>query len=333
MGFLESYSGTPMGSVQNTGGIGNTASTNQIQSTIGPGGLLGYGSGGVSQPTTYTDSMGNHYSSAGAASAANQKIDMAKAAQQGIIAGGKVAVNSLEQQYQDKTLPFARQVEQGQQGINQGEAQNALNLRRSNTSIGQGVRQGIRSVGVSLANKNALSSGAAPAAAEAWAKQGGLQLNQARNQSALESQKLDTTQTNLNQTKEDTLASLLRFKVTESDRIYHDVMQRLNDLNAYTGVGGVVDTHGQDAIVNDALHRLDQLDIALQQRLAAAHGLTPDEINAKAAEMDVAGAAANPFAVDQPNVQTPGGPPQTQIPFLLAKPKDEVPINQPLAVA
>lgn len=282
----------------------------------------------------YRDAFGGTHSSQAEADARNAIFNQARSAEQQAVSGSRSGVNQLEGAYQDKVLPFAQTYETGQQGINQGRVNNALSLRRTTQQIGQGVRQGIKSGGVYLANANALDSSASGALAKAYARQGGMQLNQASNQAALKGQEYDTTQANLERQKNDTLRSLSLFRNNEVDRIGRELEAKLQAVEqdaAGKGATGFLNVLEQkNSVTNDAYARLDRLDQVLKDRMAAAKSLTPEQINAQSVQADQAGAAANPFDYNPTTVIAPGGVPQTQIQPLSIAPRKQ---DEPLAIA
>lgn len=283
-------------------------------------------------PTWYFDKLGNRFSSSGAAAANNQKIDAARVSREGIEAGGRTSVDALEAGYGDKVRTFTRGIETGEQNINEGRVNNALNLRRSIAAIAGDIRQGMRSTSTLLGNKNAGDSGASDAAAKAYSRLGNKQVGGARNSAALKTGELDTQQGQLDKEKEDNLQSLNTYLNAEINRISEDVWAKLNALNASTGISGAVDMSGRDKIVQNAVARLHALNLMKDQRLAAARPLTAEEIQAEAVKRDAAGAASEPlYPTDGVTyaAEPAGGAPISQLP-VVARPRDEDPLLAPV---
>lgn len=292
----------------------------------------------VGTPTTlssggggYSGGGGGYNAAAAAAAAKAAAIETARTqalqARAPIISGAQVGVNTLENTYNDKTNQFTRDLQNQSDAWNLGSATNQLNLRRSMRDIASGVRQGLRSAGVSLANMNALDSGAAEAAARAYARVGGRQTGEARNTAALESSKLDTQAVALNRFKEDTIQSINQYGAVEVDRIGRETFEKLNAIDLAAEAQGVppnaIDVmNDKNEITSDAIRRLAIIDARRAARIEEAKLLSPEEIMAKAIEMDQAGAAASPFQVEGPEVVAPGGPPLSQLP-VLARPRDD----------
>lgn len=285
-------------------------------------------------PTWYFDKLGNRYSSAGAAGASNQKIDAARISREGIEAGGRVGVDALEAGYGDKVRSFTRGYETGMGNVNEGRINNQLNLRRSVNAIAGDIRQGMRSTSTLLGNKNAGDSGAADAAAKAYARLGNKQVGGARNTAELKSGEIATQETQLTREKEDNLRSLDKYLNAEINRISEDVWSKLQALNASTGVAGAVDMSGRDKIVQNAVQRLHALNLEKDARLQAARALTPQEIMEKAIQRDQAGAASEPYyPTDGSLVAQPGGgAPISQLPIYARPSDDEDPLVAPLAL-
>lgn len=242
------------------------------------------------------------------------EIDAANEAEKTVLTGARQGFDTLRQGYLDKTLPFARTVETGQTTINTGRVNNALNLRRSGQQIGTDLMTGMRSGGVNLANANALNSGAAPAMARAYALEGRKQYQQASNAAALKGQEFDTSQQSLDQQKEDTLRSLAMYRKVEARRVFENLREKLQALEKQDP-SNVIDPTADWRLLDQANRQLDRLDAELKDRLKAAASLTPEDINAKAYQADLAGEAGNPFDYNPTTVVTPGGAPQTQLPI------------------
>lgn len=275
-----------------------------LQAPLLPGGTTtaGFTGGGSTGPTAAEI--------AAAAKVANL-IKGYDVTQGGIQAGGRQSATDVGNTYDTNTRTFLSGLQTGQDTLNSNRANNFLNLRRGMASIASGVRQGLRSGGVQLGNMNALDSGAAEALARAWARAGNTQTADARNQFTLGNSALDTQQGTLNRQRDDTLYGLDRYKATELDRISNDVLNKLQVLDTQAqgdGTGWHANMGIRDSIINDAIARLNAIDQMRADRLAAVHGLTPEEAAAKAVEMDQAGAVgSSPFAIEGPTVNTPGG--------------------------
>lgn len=241
--------------------------------------------------------------------------------QEGIQGGANTTARDIGNTYDANNRSFISTFLNGQDTINNGLANNQLNLRRSMASIASGVRQGLRSGGVLLANSNALDSGAADALARAYATTGNQQAGDARNQAALTDQDLATQEASLQRQKDDSLAGLSTYRDTEVDRLSNDVLNKLKVLDAQggaQGVNGVVDLGFRDKLIAGAVDRLNQIDADRAAKLSGIKQLSPEEAAAKAAEMDQAGVAGtNPFQVDGPTVVAPtgNGAPISQLPI------------------
>ena len=247
-------------------------------------------------------SDGRWYSSAAAATAAKaeQTRRNIQTTQQGYTDAANQSATDVRNKYQGDVQKFLATIQNGQDDINSGMANNALNLRRSMANIAGGIRQGIKSGGVQLANMNATDSGAADAMARAYATMGNQQAGDANNEAALKEAELNTQQVKLNRDRDEGVAGFDRERDAEVNRIRGDLRNKLAILDAQgaaEGVNGVVDMGIVDRVINQAVAQLAAVDQMRGQRLAGINALDKAGANAKAAEMDVAGMeGTSPFS-------------------------------------
>jgi len=271
-------------------------------------------------------SDGRWYPSAAAATAA--KADKVRKSTLTSQAGYRDAATQqgtdVRNKYQADVQKFLATIQNGQDDINSGKANNALNLRRSMSNIAGGIRQGIKSGGVQLANMNATDSGAADAMARAYAQMGNQQAGDANNEAALKFGELDTTQVKLNRDRDEGVQGFDREREAEVSRIRGDLRNKLAALDAQAaaeGVNGVVDMGIVDAVVNQAVSQLAAVDSMRQRRLGAVKALGMDQVNQRAAEMDSAGMEGTaPFAAGNEGIafgvsgESPMGAATSQLP-------------------
>lgn len=263
-----------------------------------------------------------------------EEIQMARAreavqkSQSAIKTGGAQTVSDVGNTFSTNTRKFVNTIGDTQADIDRNRSNTALNLRRSMASIINGVRQGLRSGGVTLANMNALDSGAADAMARAYSRAGGQQTGEARNVAALQNQEFDVNQKRLNREREEGWREFDVYRDTEVDRIRRDVRSKLVSLQASAVEQGLpegtVDMGIVSELVDDAIARLAEVDKVRSAALAKIRALTPDEVNARAYEMDIAGAEGlNPFAVNGPGTIAPTAPtegaPLSQLPIFVKR--------------
>lgn len=251
---------------------------------------------------------GGGYDSA-KAEAENRMRRRIRIGEKGIKSAGKGRVNRLVNTYDDKTRNFLRNFGESQRNINTGQTNNALNLRRSLASTASDVRQGLRSGEVDLGNMNALDSGAAEAMSRAWARVGGRQTNEARNEAALQTRELDADQVALNQERDDTVRSLHNFYQAEKQAINADLENRLDNLWVQAdeqGLGAEVHRGLRNQLLNQAIRRIRRLEEYRKNRMKDIYAFTPEQILQEAAKMDTAGVGANPFDVGEIEVDRPG---------------------------
>lgn len=339
------------------------------RSPVGPS-IFGIGAQGPTQvngvydpgrPTTPTQPTGNTgvigsdgrwYSSAAAATAAATAAKAEKTrkniqtTQQGYTDAANQSATDVRNKYQGDTQKFLATIQNGQDDINSGMANNALNLRRSMSNIAGGIRQGIKSGGVQLANMNATDSGAADAMARAYATMGNQQAGDANNEAALKEAELGTQQTKLARDRDEGVAGFDRERDAEVNRIRGDLRNKLAMLDAQgaaEGVDGAVDMGIVDRVINQAVAQLAAVDQMRGQRLGQVQALDKSGANAKAAEMDVAGMeGTSPFSASTEGIafgvggESPMGAATSQLPQyardengnLIAVPKKDQ--NQPV---
>lgn len=271
--------------------------------------------GGSSAPApapTYSDIFGGTHGSLDQANAVNQAYNTALQSRTSALSGSASGVNSLEQQLADKSNSFTRDYGSQVDALNLGRSQNQLNLRRSMSNIASGIRQGVNSGNVSLANMNALDSGAARALVQAYSTVGNKQAGEARNQSALQDQQFGTQEQTLARYRDDTIASLNQFANVEIDRIGRELEAKLATIDQQAEQAGVpADAinviNDKNGVTQDAFRRIQVIKANRDKRIAEAKLLSPEEVMARAVQMDQAGAAADPFQVSEPEVVAPGG--------------------------
>lgn len=247
----------------------------------------------------------------------------------GIESGYRTKVTDNTNSYRGKGQGFTNDLRTGQEGVNSGRANNALNTRRSMGAIATDVRTGLRSGGVALANMNATDSGAADAMARAWAVTGNNQAGVVRNEAQLVTDQLNADQVKLDRQEAQGIASLSNWRSTETNRISNQLyneLQVLENKAVTEGVGGVVDMGYRDRLIAAATQELNDIDNTVRAELGAINGLTPEQVEQQALAMEAAGSGVrNPFAVEETTVQTPeSGAPISQIGGPVRRPEDEL---------
>jgi hypothetical protein len=241
------------------------------------------------------------------------------------VSGGQTTLANKGSEYSGNQQKFVNDITDSQNTINTGKATNALNLRRSMSSIAGGVRQGLRSGGVMLANMGASDSGAAQAMADAYGKEGNSQASDANNQAMLQDEQLNTQQVKLNRDKEQGIGNFQTWKDTQTNTIKQGLLADLGTLNQQAASAGLagVDLNQVNDLVNTALAQMAAIDARTAGQLGGVRGSTAEEANARAIEMDKAGqAGGNPFATGGVDLFQPAGggqelqgAPITQIPL------------------
>ena len=269
---------------------------------------------------------GRWYANAGQAQAA-QRADIergVRTSQAGYRDAATQQATDVRNKYQNDTQKWLATLQNTQDEINSGLANNALNLRRSMSNIASGIRQGIKSGGVQLANMNAVDSGAAEAMARAYATMGNQQAGDANNEAALAANELNTQQVKLNRDREEGIAGFDREREAELSRIRGDLHNKLAALDAEAaskGVNGVVDMNIVNAVVNQAVAQLAAVDNIRKQRLGGISAFDAARANQEAARMDEMGMeGSSPFSAGTEGIafgqggESPMGAATSQLP-------------------
>ena len=216
-------------------------------------------------------------------------------------------MTDIANQYRTSNQSLFNKSSDTQNAINEGRINNALSLRRTMQTIINGVRQGLRSGGVQLANMNALDSGASEAMARAIAAQGNAQGENANAQWQTQEDALNTQQTTLNRDLTEGRNNLSIWKDTESNRVRNDTFNKLTALKADADANGIdiVNTGLADQIVNEGLNALKAIDDATNWGSIA--GLDANTVTQRAVQRDVEGRGAPIFSVSGDNVMNRQG--------------------------
>lgn len=281
---------------------GNNYNPQQAATYGGSGGsVLGAVSGGGGYTPSAAD-IAEQRAAQAEASRINGIRNSSLVRRSGLESGAQTSLTDNRNTFNNDSQGFVNGIRQGQNTINSGRTNNALNLRRSMAAIASGVRQGMRSGGVDLANMNALDSGASDALSRAWARAGGGQASAANNEAQLKGNELNTQQTNLDLQESQGLGKLKTWRDTETARVSNKLwndLQALEAESAAQGAGGVVDMGVRDRMIAASAAELDAIDRATNAALAEIGGLTTDQVNAQAFQMEQAGAESqNPFTVE-----------------------------------
>ena len=223
--------------------------------------------------------------------------------------GARTQFRDIGDEYDVNVRNFLNSMGDQQGEINQGSAQNQLNLRQSMSNIIKGIQTGVRSGGVALAGVNASDSGASEALARAYAQSGNQQTGEARGSAADQFAELQRSQGVLDRTKDEGFADQDVWKTTETNRVKTQLSGELQALAAEAqgkGINGVIDTESVNGIVQNALARLQQIDQGNAKRKAGIRADTADQSIGKAVQMEQAGATGNAFNVTGPNVSYGG---------------------------
>ena len=266
------------------------------------------GASQVTKPQTYTDSTGRVWANKGEFQRNQDKVRRNVGVKQtGYLDSARSNVRGAKSAYNNDAEDFVTGLRQGQNTINSNRVNNALNLRRSMAGIASGVRQGIRSGAVNLANMNAMDSGASSALAQAFARQGNSQAAGVNNEAQIAENQFATEQTNLGLQRQQGLGRLKSWRDNKVKDISSTLWQNLAEIDAMAqdeGLGGLVDMGARDRIVAEANQELNNIDAITQRELGKIQSLDMGQVNEQASGLDAAGALVNnPFAFEGGTVQ------------------------------
>lgn len=247
--------------------------------------------------------------------------------------GGQSAFRDVGNQFETGARGLANTVRQGQQGIDIGRQNTAINRMRSIGDLVGTIRQGIQSGAVKLANMNALDSSGAEGIAKAYSTFGNRERGSIMNQAALQNRDFDIQQKNLNIEEQEKVRQLRVASDTETDRITRDVTNKLQALDLEAQNGGLTTRLEVDqlkrATVQGGIERLARLDKWLTGRLAEIKPMTSDQIEAAATRLNALGQIpANDLQYETaPGIEDGGGgldgAPISQLPLFLRPPEEE----------
>lgn len=260
------------------------------------------------------------YARWGGASNYNRLRDGYSTTQSGYESGARTGMGDVSNQYRTSIQGLYNKSSDTQNAINEGRINNALSFRRTMQSIIGGVRQGLKSGGVTLSTMNALDSGAAEAMANAIARQGNAQGENANSQFQTQEDALNTQQTTLKRDLQQGRDNLSIWKDTETNRVRNDTFNKLAVLKADADAQGlnIVDTGIADRVVSEGLNALKAIDDATNW--AAITGLNPEQVTQQAVQRDMEGRGAPIFSVSGDNVMNrQGAVTNSQIPFFVRK--------------
>lgn len=256
-----------------------------------------------------------------------------QASQEGYRSSAQTGLRDVKNEYGMKSRNFVDNLRESQQGLNQGFANNQLDLRRSMQNIVRGVRQGVRSGGVALAGMNAFDSGATDALARAYAQVGNQQTGEAQGQFTTQQEELMRQQGQLRKERQDGVSDLDTWADTEVNRVQNDLSNKLAVLSANAQAQGLdpsmVDQGMVDQVIGEALDQLASIDQTRKQNLQGVQRWDNDRIMQEAIRLDEAGQAGNIFDVTSPNVNFGGGggqmpgAPIGQLPIYTRQNRDE----------
>jgi len=240
------------------------------------------------------------------------------------------AANSKSGLYNQNVLDTIRNLTQSQQAIDRQNVENEASKLQGSRDINDMVGRGVRSGGTLLANRNAGSSSAAQAIANAYSQLGQRELSKVGNQYAANQGNIALTQDNLNY---DIAQAPERFRLqTEQDvdSIVSSARDQLSALDAAMANASLPDRIAIDqerqSIKDQVLGVLGKYSGQLQQGVQGIKGASFDDIRGKAnAQLSAGQAPAESFSY---TAQTPAqlqgtGPFASELPIFTYSRRNE----------
>lgn len=229
------------------------------------------------------------------------------AQKQNIYGSATDAANTFGSQYAGGIQDFIASLQAGQRGIDESAIQNELAKKQGVAGIMGMVGRGIRSGGVTLANRNAADSSGAEAIARAYGELGRQQLSGVGNQYEVANRDTGLQQADLN---EQSAAGVRRLQENKTQAVNNIVLQARNafaQLDAQAAQASIPQRiqieQEKEAVRQQVLQQLSQYDQQLEQGVSGVQPTSQGQRLTTANELATAGQApANSFAF---NTQAP----------------------------
>lgn len=281
---MDYFSGAASGSdLMSGGGSASTvlkAPVNQysIQQPNNPyfqGGTSTSGGGGevLGTQQTYVDP----YAAWGGTAAYNALRSGFDAQKSNIYSSSTDAANNAGIGLRGSILDLVDSLRMGQTAVDNRGVNNELARQRGTADVYGAVNRGIRSGGVTLANKNASDSSAAGAIARAYGSIGQRQLSDIGNQYELENQDIGLAQQDLEMQRNSGVRKIQGSKEQAVNSIVADAQNALAALDAAMASASLPDRIAIDAeknaIRNQVLQQLAQYDTQLNEGVGGVRGM------------------------------------------------------------
>jgi hypothetical protein len=232
--------------------------------------------------------------------------------------------------YHSGLLDFIDSLTSGQRKIDASAVQNELAKRQGTAGVYDMIGHGVKSAGVTLANRNSGTSSAGDAVARAYADIGRRQLSGVGNQYEKGKAAIDSSESDLQLQTAQGMRHLSESKLTISNGIVSDAQNAISALNAKAASASLPERIDIEAekqrIRNEALGKLQAFDAELNQGVASAAPASVDTNRANAEKLYTAGTAPeNAFTFD---TSTPAqfqntGPFASDLPIFSPVPKKQ----------
>lgn len=240
-----------------------------------------------------------------------------------IYGSANTAAQDLQPQYEQSILETIHNLNQGQQAIDRKAQQNESSRIQGTQGILGMISRGIKSGGVYLGNRNAGSSSAAQAIAQAYGDQGRRQMSTIGNQYAQNAQNIGLDQANQDWAVQQAPNKFHLDLMNNVNAIVSAAGEKLNSLDAAMANASLPDRlaieQEKQAIKDQVLSHLQQYDAQIAQQASGIKAASFDQ-NRAAAQNLLSQGQADPnlfnYSTEAP-MQAQGGPAASGLPIYI----------------
>lgn len=337
---VTSYSNTPSSINRITSGvpIGGklTPSTKNSQTSTSDNGFLpeiSLGSLGIDVNSTKATPTptADPYAAWGGTSAYNSLVSGYDAQKNNIYGSAGDAAGAAGSKLNLSILDFLDSARQGQKNVDLKGAQNELAKQQGMQGILGMVGRGIKSGGVTLANRNAGDSSAAGALADAYSQLGRQQAATVGNQYEMGNQEVQNLQAQQDLQLQSGARNIQGSKMDAVNNIVNDARTQFAALDSQIAQANlpqrIAIDQAKEQVRQQALQALQQYDAQLNSGVSSIHASSPDERRAQAAGMAAAGtnlgADAFNYTTEAPAQFQDSGPYASDLPLFSLNKKNQ----------
>lgn len=250
------------------------------------------------------------------------------ASKQGIFSSVNDSVTGLQPQYANNVSELVQGLRLNQQGIDRSSQQNDASRILGNRNIMDMIGQGIKSAGAYLGGRNAGSSSAAGAIAQAYGELGRRQSSSVGNQYAQNQQNIGLQQEQQNLSQTSTKNKFHLDMINNVNSIVASAQEKFAQLNAAAATASLPDRiaidQEKEVIRQQILGQLQQYDTQLQQQVGGLAPQSADQTRTAANQLvDQGQADPNMFnySTEAPLTAQNSGPSASGLPLYTAPKK------------